>query len=162
MCIRSPIADSQLNAGCFVTAAFIAGTPVVQDQFATMPVLTAVPAYQPPNEEELYTSFEQAISNRLLAVNVQLSLKSGPLAHTGHLQLNTEPLGHLNQLDQAGHPHSMTNATLATAPLQQHGGKPLPTLPGNIWQRSLIFGSMALMLLLLGFDLMGLLVLHMH
>ena len=159
MCIRSPIANSQLNAGCFDTAAFITGTPMVQDQFATMPVLTAAPAYQPPNEEELHTSFERAISNRLLIVNKQLSLKSGPLAHTGHLQVHTEPLGHL---DQGSHPHSITNATLATAPLQQHSGKPLPTRLGNIWQRSIIFGSLALMLLLLGFDLMGLLVLHMH
>jgi len=159
MCIRSPIANSQLNAGCFDTAAFITGTPMVQDQFATMPVLTAAPAYQPPNEEELHTSFERAISNRLLIVNKQLSLKSGPLAHTGHLQVHTEPLGHL---DQGSHPHSITNATLATAPLQQHSGKPLPTLLGNIWQRSIIFGSLALMLLLLGFDLMGLLVLRMH
>ena len=159
MCIRSPIADSQLNAGCFVTAAFMTGTPMVQDQFATMPVLTAAPAYQPPNEEELHTSFERAISKRLLIVNKQLSLKSGPLAHTGHLQVHTEPLGHL---DQGSHPHSITNATLATAPLQQHGGKPLPTLPGNIWQRSIIFASLTLMLMLLGFDLMGLLVLHMR
>ena len=158
MYIQSSIADSELNAACFVTAAFMTDSPTVQDQFATMPVLTAAPAYQPPNEEELHTSFEQAISDRLLVVNKQLSLKSGPLAHTGHLQLNTEPLSHINQLDQGSHPHSMSNATLATAPLQQHAGKPL----GNIWQRSIIFASLALMLLLLGFDLMGLLVLHMH
>src|SRR5438045_9246318 len=111
MYIQSSIADSELNAACFVTAAFMTDTPTVQDQFATMPVLTAAPAYQPPNEEELHTSFEQAISDRLLVVNKQLSLKSGPLAHTGHLQLNTEPLSHLNQLDQGSHPHSMSNAT---------------------------------------------------
>ena len=156
MYIPGPIVDSELYAGCFDTAAFMTDTAVVEDRFVTMPVLPAVPAYQPANEEELHTSFEQAISDRLLAVNKQLSLKSGPLAHTERLELNTEPL------IQPRHHSSMTNVTPATAPLQQYRGKLLPELLGNIWQRSIIFASLTLMLMLLGFDLMGLLVLHMR
>jgi len=132
-------------------------TAVVEDRFATMPVLPAATAYQPANEEELHTSFEQAISDRLLAVNKQLSLKSGPLAHTERLELNTEPLSQRNQVQS-----SITNFTPATAPLQQRSGKLLPELLGNVWQRSIIFASLTLMLMLLGFDLMGLLVLHMR
>ena len=156
MYISGPIVDSELYAGCFDTAAFMTDTAVVEDRFVTMPVLPAVPAYQPANEEELHTSFEQAISDRLLAVNKQLSLKSGPLAHTERLELNTEPLG------QGRHHSSMTNVTPATAPLQQRSGKLLPELLGNVWQRSIIFASLTLMLMLLGFDLMGLLVLYMR
>jgi len=156
MYIPGPIVDSELYAGCFDTAAFMTDTPVVEDRFATMPVLRVAPTYQPANEEELHTSFEQAISDRLLAVNKQLSLKSGPLAHTERLELNTE------LLSQRRHHSSMTNVTPATAPLQQRSGKLLPELLGNVWQRSIIFASLTLMLMLLGFDLMGLLVLHMR
>ena len=159
MYIPGPIVDSELYAGCFDTAAFMTDTAVVEDRFATMPVLPAAPAYQPANEEELHTSFEQAISDRLLAVNKQLSLKSGPLAHTERLELNTEPLSESRQIS---HHSFMTNVTPATPPLQQHSGKLLPELLGNVWQRSIIFASLTLMLMLLGFDLMGLLVLHMH
>jgi len=157
MYIPDPIVDSELYAGCFDTAAFMTDTAVVEDRFVTMPVLPAAPAYQPANEEELHTSFEQAISDRLLAVNKQLSLKSGPLAHTERLELNTEPLSQRNQVQS-----SITNFTPATAPLQQRSGKLLPELLGNVWQRSIIFASLTLMLMLLGFDLMGLLVLHMR
>src|SRR5438045_9784252 len=107
MYIQSSIADSELNAACFVTAAFMTDTPTVQDQFETMPVLTAAPAYQPPNEEELHTSFEQAISDRLLVVNNQLTLKSRPLAHPGHVQLNKQPLTHLHELDPCTTPPPM-------------------------------------------------------
>ncbi len=113
MYIPCPIVDSELYAGCFDTAAFMTDTEVVEDRFVTMPVLPAAPAYQPANEEELHTSFEQAISDRLLAVNKQLSLKSGPLAHTERLELNTEPL---SQHRQISHHSSMTNVTPATEP----------------------------------------------
>ena len=153
MYIPGPIVDSELYAGCFDTAAFMTDTAVVEDRFVTMPVLPAAPADQPANEEELHTSFEQAISDRLLAVNKQLSLKSGPLAHTERLELNTEPLSHHS---------SITNVAPASEPLQQRSGKLLAELLGNVWQRSIIFASLTLMLMLLGFDLMGLLVLHMR
>jgi hypothetical protein len=159
MYIPGPIVDTGLQAGYFNTAAFMTDTPVAEDRFATMPVLPAVPAYEPLNEEELHTLFEQAISDRLLAVNKQLSLKSGPLGHTQGLQLNTDPL---SQLSQISHPSSMTDARTVTGPLQEHRKKLFLALLGNVWQRGLIFASLTLMLMLIGFDLMGLLVLHMR
>src|SRR5207302_8602692 len=87
MYISGPIVDSELYAGCFDTAAFMTDTAVVEDRFVTMPVLPAVPAYQPANEEELHTSFEHAIRDRFLAGNKQLSPKSGLRAHTERLEL---------------------------------------------------------------------------
>lgn len=158
MYIPGPIVESELHDGCFDMTMFITDTPVVKDRFATMPVLAAN-AYLLANEEELHTSFEQAISDRLLAVNRQLSLKSGPLAHTQRLPLNTEPLG---QRRQVSHRSSMTNVTPATTPLQQHREKLFRALLGNAWRRSIIFASITLLLMLLGFDLMGLLVLLMR
>ena len=158
MYIRGPVVDSALHAGCFDMAMFITDTPVVKDRFATMPMLPAN-VYQLANEEELHTSFEQAISDRLLVVNRQLSLKSGPLAHTQRLQSNTEPLG---QRRQVSHQSFMTNVTPASAPLQQHNEKLFQALLGNVWRRSIIFASITLLLMLLGVDLMGLLVLLMR
>jgi hypothetical protein len=159
MYIPSSTVDSELHTGCFDTSTFMTETLTARDRFATIPVLAAAPVYQPASEEELYTSFEQAISDRLLAMNKQLSLKSGSLGHTGHLELNTEPLSRNSQIS---HHSSMTNITPATVSLQQHDKKTLPALLGNIWQRSFIFVSLALMLILLGFDLMGLLVVHLR
>src|SRR5712692_6773987 len=74
------IAESELRT-CGVSMA-----SMVEDRFATMPEITTVPAYQPLNEEELYTSFEMAISDRLIAVNRQLSIVSGPLTDPDRVQ----------------------------------------------------------------------------
>src|SRR5438132_9883230 len=41
--------------------------------YATTPMPAFRPVFQQPNEEELYTSFEEAISDRVLAVNRRLS-----------------------------------------------------------------------------------------
>src|SRR5579872_6267134 len=63
-----------------VTASPLAGVVMVEDRFATMPALKAVSApitaaYRPFDEEELHTSFEQAISERVLAVKRMLNLQ---------------------------------------------------------------------------------------
>ena len=151
MYIPGPIVDSELYAGCFDTAAFMTATAVVEDRFETMPVLPAAPAFQPANEEELHTSFEQAISDRLLAINKQLNLISGPLAHTQGLHFNTE---FPSQSD------AITYVKLPAVPVQQNGVKLQPTLLVNAWQRNLVFSCLALMFILTGFDLMGLLMLY--
>jgi len=143
-------ADSELNA-CFDTLTFRTDTWQTQDRFATMPVLAVVPAYQPSSEEELHTSFEQAISDRLLAINKQLNLISGPLAHTQGLHFNTE---FPSQSD------AITYVKLPAVPVQQNGVKLQPTLLVNAWQRNLVFSCLALMFILTGFDLMGLLMLY--
>src|SRR5437899_140428 len=65
-----------------------AGTQIVQDQFATTPIIAVRPAfaYEQPDEEELYTSFEQAISDRVMVVNKQLSRISGLLVNPQTVQ----------------------------------------------------------------------------
>src|SRR5438128_9527674 len=134
MSANCPTADSELNA-CFDTLTFRTDAWQTQDRFATMPAITAVPAYQPSSEEELHTSFEQAISDRLLAINKQLSLISGPLAHTQRFFNNEFP----SQSD------AITYVKLPTIPMQQNRVKLQPTLLANVWQRNLVFSCLALM-----------------
>src|SRR5579884_1012264 len=87
-------------------------------------------------EEELHTSFEQAISDRLLALNSRLQ----------RITRSTDP---------AFAPPSLWLQTQAE-----------PTRHGRTrrlhWQQRMLLASLALMFLLLGFDLMGLLVLYLH
>jgi hypothetical protein len=137
--------------GTTMTEDLIADTSTIEDWFATMPALPAVaPQQQLPDEEELHTSFEHAISNRLIAVNRQLSLISGPLTDSGQAH------GYVTgQLKQA----SLVPNIEVAVPLVAYTS---PRWLGTAWQRSLIMISLALMFLLVGFDLMGLLVLHAH
>src|SRR5579859_3697944 len=51
----------------------------LEDMYATTPLVVVRPTYAQPNEEELHTSFEEAISDRVLAVNRQLRHLSIPL-----------------------------------------------------------------------------------
>jgi hypothetical protein len=101
-----------------------------------MPVFR--PVCEQPDEEELYTSFEEAISDRVLAVNRQLSRLSG--AHSSVRQ----SVSHV----ECGRSSGEIGGALA--------------LMGNAWQSRVLLISVAVMLVLLGFDLMGLLVLHAH
>jgi hypothetical protein len=96
------------------------------------------PVFQQPNEEELYTSFEEAISDRALAVNRRLS----------HLSK-----AHRSVRQSVSHVESGRSS-------RESGGALVRV--GNAWQSGVLLMSIALMLVLLGFDLMGLLVLHMH
>ena len=151
-------ADAKLEAnavspGTTMTEDLIAGTSMVEDWFATTPVLSALPAYQAPDEEQLHTSFEHAISGRLIAVNRRLSLISGPLTTSEqvHLQI-TRPLQQTyvaaNEANYQPPPYSTVNINT----------KWLETT----WQRTVLLASVALIFLLAGFDIMGLLVLHAH
>ncbi|HLQ29456.1 MAG TPA: hypothetical protein VK140_09495 [Ktedonobacteraceae bacterium] len=138
------IAESELHT-CGVSMA-----SMVEDRFATMPEITTVPAYQPLNEEELHTSFEMAISDRLIAVNRQLSIVSGPLTDPDRVQR-----GRLTKsLTQSG------TKSQPVLPASQVSMKRLPALFETAWQRSIIYASLVLALTLIGFDLMGLLILH--
>ena len=96
------------------------------------------PVFQQPNEEELYTSFEEAMSDRVLAANRQLSHLSR--AHSRVRQ----SVSHV----ECGRSSRESGGAFAWV--------------GNAWQSGVLLLSTALMLVLLGFDLMGLLVLHMH
>ena len=49
-----------------------------------------------------------------------------------------------------------------SAPVKREGLAVCPMLPGGAWQRGMLFVALAFMLVLAGFDLMGLLILHMR
>lgn len=106
--------------------------------YATTPMPAFRPVFQQPDEEELYTSFEEAISDRVLAVNRQLSRLSR--AHSSVRQ-------------------SVSHVECGRSSRESGGAL---VLVGNAWQRGVLLISIALMLVLLGFDLMGVLVLHLH
>ena len=143
-------AESELHSCCVYT-----DSSVAEDTFATQPLIAIQPAFQQPDEEELHTSFEQAISDRLIAVNRQLSLISGPLVldhhitdiHEGRVPLPTCPLSQENVV--VAHPGDDEAPLVGIRPLFN-----------TTLQRAIIFGSLALMLVMAGFDLMGLLVLY--
>src|SRR2546423_6588623 len=106
--------------------------------YATTQMPAFRPVFQQPNEEELYTSFEEAMSDRVLAVNRRLS----------HLSRAHRSVGQSVSHVECGRSSRESGGALAWV--------------GNAWQSGVLLLSMALMLVLLGFDLMGLLVLHMH
>ncbi|HET9919740.1 MAG TPA: hypothetical protein VFQ30_07870 [Ktedonobacteraceae bacterium] len=111
-------------------------TLLLENVYATLPVLIAQPAraYARPDEEELHTSFEQAISDRVTAINSKLR------------RITERPA-----------------TPVCAAPFQAPSGMTNRLLHSfQRWQRRVRLASLALLLLLAGFDLMGLLVLYMH
>jgi len=114
------------------------GTSKLEDMYATTPMKVVQLTYHQSDEEELHTSFEEAISDRVLAVNRQLSRLSG--AYTSNLYVRPQ----------------------TSAPVQRDGLAVRPMLPERAWQRGMLFVALAFMFVLAGFDLMGLLVLHMR
>ena len=101
--------------------------------YATAPMATVQPARL--GEEELHTLFESAISSRLLAMREQMDRISGPLPYTQSRWYETDVL-----------------------PVVAKQPKPHVAFR-NRWQRALLYISLGLMLTMIGFDLMGVLVL---
>ena len=120
--------------------------------YATMPMIAvdapsayghalSRPVSPDTSEEELYTSFEQAISDRVTALNIRLqriTRASGPAPALA---------------PSSSCPHTVQAPMKTTGQL-----RPRP----RSWQCLLLLSSLALMFLLLGFDIMGLLVLYLH
>ncbi|GAC1655633.1 MAG: hypothetical protein NVS4B12_28110 [Ktedonobacteraceae bacterium] len=108
----------------------------LEESYATAPMATVRPTSI--SEEELHTLFEAAISSRLLAMREQMQRISGPLLYHQQFRYETDALPVLETQPQK-------------TPLFRHN-----------WQRIMLFSSLSLMLTLMGFDLMGLLVLYMR
>jgi len=125
----------------------VTDTSMIEDWFATKPAIPVVSSQQKIDEEELHTSFEHAISDRLITVNRKLSLISGPLTDPGRV--------HLQATRRLNHSYSMPVVEVTAR------STPHASMKGS-WQRSLLLLSLAMMFLLVGFDIMGLLVLHAH
>src|SRR5258707_5796594 len=104
-----------------------ADMPAPEDMYATAPMALLQPAYRRSDEEELYISFEEAISDRVLAVNRQLQRLSGTLAGARQIEPQTSA--------------SLKSYILAIRP---------PSF-GSAWQKITLFVGIALILLLSGF-----------
>jgi hypothetical protein len=120
-----------------------------EDRYRTEPMPTLT-AEQPLSEEELHRLFEESISDRVLVVSACLSRTSSPLAFQ---TLKTEDEQSTDQVE----------SSMITNPLSVPGsaGKWL-TLGNNTWQQAILLLSLTLFFLLSGFDLMGVLVLHLR
>jgi hypothetical protein len=114
-----------------------ADMPAPGDMYATAPMALLQPAYR-QSDEELHTSFEEAISDRALAVNRQLQRLSGTLTSTRQVQPQTSSWLKKQVL-------ALRSSSFEKA-----------------WPKGILFAALALILLMAGFDLMGLLVLHMR
>lgn len=111
-------------------------TPALQDLFATAPMKAMWREFDWQRAEEAHTSFEAAISNRVLALKER----------------------HVSAYMGTGARGSVTFATNRFVNIVVsfwHKGH-----SARVWRRSLLLVGTALMLILAGFDLMGLLVLN--
>ena len=126
-------ADTELDMQCVTI-----GMTQHEDLFATAPMIALSSTAQQLDEEELYTSFEQAISDRARTISRQLSQLSGSVSGISTAQRTTDALS----LWQAKTPERIIFG------LKRHQ-----------WRAGILYICLALILMLLGFDLMGLLVL---
>jgi hypothetical protein len=116
----------------------VSGTATPEDMYATTPLAVVRPTYAQPDEEELHTSFEEAISDRVLAVNRKLRRLSIPL--TDSLSVLSPTYTFKKHL-----------SLLARLKLLRYASR-----------QAMLCVAIAFILIMVGFDLMGLLVLHMR
>jgi hypothetical protein len=110
-------------------------TPAPQDFFATAPMLAVWREPDWQREEEAYTSFEGAISSRVLALKER------------HISTYVETSAHRGD-------SSAMDRLVNRAFTIWH-----TVCSRRIWKRGIVFFGAALMFMLIGFDVMGLLVL---
>lgn len=115
--------------------------PRWEDRYATVPVAVIQPDFQRYDEEELHTSFEQAISDRLMSVNRRFSRPSGPITENGYGQPHTDEL-----VEQDA------PALAVSFPADRTSSSHMST-----WRRAVLMVCLCLILFMLGFDLMGVL-----
>jgi hypothetical protein len=125
--------ETELDIRCIT-----AETATPEDIYSTTPLTVVRPPYWQPDEEELHSSFEEAISDRVLAVNRQLRRLSVPLTDNLSVQSPTSTV------------------------VKRQGLLACLTLPGQVSRQAMLLIAIAVMLVMVGFDLMGLLVLHMR
>ncbi len=126
-------AETELDIRCITT-----DTGATEDIYSTTPLTITRSLYRQSNEEELHSSFEEAISDRVLVLNRQLRRLSIPL--TENLSVQT-PLSSV---------------------VKMQGLSARLTSLGQASRQAMLRIAIAFMLVMVGFDLMGLLVLHMQ
>ena len=133
-------------------------TTATENIYTTTPMpAVRKPIYERSDEEELHTSFEAAISDRLLAIDSRLSRLSNPMLDVQYAERDT-------------------NATFYTGILAKNTAMPekylqvMPTIDNlkpvsrfrSTWRHTTILACSAIIFVLLGFDLMGFLMLYLH
>jgi hypothetical protein len=141
---------TQCNSERYANCVY-ADMPAVEDRFVTEPITAVEPAYRQLNEEELHTLFEQAISDRVVAVSTRLKRISSSLNDCKPVSPETTSQ-RLYQVPETAPSNWLPDSQERTRAISL----------GSLWQRTIIAASLALILLLTGFDLMGVLVLHMR
>jgi hypothetical protein len=126
-------AETELDIYCIT-----AETGALEDTYSTTPLKTIRSIYRQPNEDELHSSFEEAISDRVLVLNRQLRHLSVPL--TDNLSIQS-PISSVVKMQDL-------SARLTSF--------------GKASRQAMISIAIAFILVMVGFDLMGLLVLHMR
>lgn len=111
-------------------------TPGETDAYATTPMMAVRPSFVRADEEELHTSFEAAISERIEDWSERLSHLSNP-------SLSSIPVS--------------TRCTEPLAPKQ-----PARPFISQKMRQSILLGGFGLMCMVGGFDLMALLMIHIH
>ena len=112
-------------------------TPAPQDLFATTPMTAMRLEFDWLREEEAYTSFEAAISDRVLALK-----------------------GRRIGMNEGAGARARGNVKPAKGTMSALASRAVAAWHERVWQRGLLFVGTALMLMLAGFDLMGWLVLY--
>ncbi len=145
-----------------------ADVSVVDDRFITEPMTTVKPTEQQVSEEELHRFFEQAISDRIQAVSACLNRINGPLTSQPHTTDERECLVLARSYLSPRQGSSTFGSVLVPLAGILSGGQVTrgagiwSSLLSNPWQRGITLVSLALLLMMSGFDLMGVLVLHLR
>ena len=123
-------AETEPDIRCMTTE-----TTGSEDIYSTTPLIAIRSIYRQSNEDELHSSFEEAISDRVYALNKQLRCLNVPLIDNLPVQSSMYP--HVELLAKP------TKFTLLSPGIRQ----------------VMLLISMAFMLIMVGFDVMGLLIL---
>jgi hypothetical protein len=112
-------------------------TSMDEESYMTAPMMTVVRPTS-TTEEDIHDMFEAAISTRLLTMREQMNRISGPLTPSRKRFYETEAL-----------------PTFKTQLANMYAFS-------SRWQRVVLFGCLSLILAMIGFDVMGLLILAMR
>ena len=123
-------AETEPDIRCMTTE-----TATLEDKYSTTPLIMMRSIYRQSNEEELHSSFEEAISDRVFALNKQLRHLSVPLIANVSAQ----------------------SSMCAEVKLQSSPTRFTLLRPGS--RQIMLLIAIAFMLIMVGFNLMGLLVL---
>jgi hypothetical protein len=164
-CILSPYTNELLHKNLLSTASD--NVSLVKDSYATVPMEAFQPSACQRDEEELYTSFEHAISERLMSLHPRMERLSGSLSHSQHTQQNRDAIEQCSsQISMSDGQYALPLSCLPILPLAVKRSTLSPVVQisrvKQFWRQSIIFIVFGLMCMLAGFDLMGLLVLYLH